>query len=89
MLSYNYSILKKSWNNKSLNKKNLIQILGVFFLDMFSITLYISYSIYYRPVILPAIDIFTAKLILSGLLIFIQLGKSFGFLYFYRKSAYR
>ena len=85
MLSYNLSILKATWH-QSLNKRHLIQIFGIFFLDMYSLTLYLSYSIYYRPIILPAVNLNSAKLILSAIFLFIQSCKVLGFIYFYNRN---
>lgn len=80
MLSYNLSLLFKA-NTEHLNKANLIKIFATMFLDMFSLSFTMGYSIYFKNVALPNIDRYQFLFIVSGVLLCSQLLKTYGFFY--------
>lgn len=86
MLSYNLSLWFKA-NTKHLNKANLIKIFGTMFLDIFSLSFTMGYSIYFKNVALPHIDRYQFLFIVSGLLLCSQLLKTYGFFYASSQSS--
>lgn len=80
MLSYNFSLWHKA-NTSHLDKRNLIQICGTMFLDMFSLTFLIGYSIYLKNILLPNIDKYQFQFLVSSMVVVCQLVKAYGFYY--------
>lgn len=80
MLSYNLLLWHKA-NTSHLDKRNLIQICGTMFLDMFSLTFLIGYSIYLKSTLLPNLDTYQFQLLISSVIVVCQLVKAYGFYY--------
>lgn len=90
MISHNFKLLISS-PIRQLPYWILFVIFGITYLDMYDVALYIGYSIYLHPILLPPLNIYDSFFIFGTLFLIRQLIKICGFLSFYlfkNKSKY-
>lgn len=86
MLSYNFALWLRA-NTRHLDKKTLLQICGIMFLDIYSLSFVIGYSIYFKNILLPDLELYQFQFAIACIMVTCQLSKITGFLYFnYQKS---
>ena len=82
MLSLNFKLIKSS-PIRELPYWVLFIIFGVIYLDMYDVALYIGYSIYLHPVLLPHLQLYEAFLIFGTIFLLSQVAKVGGYVWFY------
>ena len=82
MISHNFKLIKSS-PIRQLPHWVLFMIFGVIYLDMYDVALYIGYSIYLHPVLLPPLKLYDSFLVFGIIFFLRQLAKVSGYLWFY------
>lgn len=81
MLSYNFSLIKSS-PLRQIPMRTMLFILGIVYLDMYDVALYIGYSVYLSPVVLPHLALYSIFLIFSSVFVVSQFSKIIGYFWF-------
>lgn len=88
MLSYNFGLWYKT-NKQHLSKKNLVQICGIMFLDIYALSFILGYSIYFKNILIPDMEIYKFRCLIAFILIFCQIIKVFGFFYCFTRKNFK
>lgn len=88
MLSYNFGLWYKT-NTKHLDKKNLVQICGIMFLDIYALSFVLGYSLYFKNILMPHMEAYQFRCMIALILVICQIIKVFGFFYCLSQKSFK
>lgn len=81
MLSYNFFLIKSS-PLRQIPIRTMLFIASIIYLDMYDLAMYVGYSVYLSPVLLPPMALYSAFLFFSATFVASQFSKVVGYFWF-------
>lgn len=78
MLSYNFFLIKSS-PLRQIPIRTMLFIASIIYLDMYDLAMYVGYSVYLSPVLLPPMELYSAFLVFSSIFVASQFSKVVGY----------